>query len=79
MRAVGNLAEIADALDGLGLAFGEAERGQQQRREDADDRDDHEQFNQREGVLSALSHKTQPVSVAAESITHRRAVQPCGG
>jgi hypothetical protein len=46
LQAEPNLVKIADAFGDLGLLFGPAERGQQQRGKNGDDGDDHEKFDE---------------------------------
>jgi hypothetical protein len=45
-----HLLEVAGAFDLLGFDFGTRQRGQQHRRQDRDDRDYHQQFDQRETI-----------------------------
>ena len=45
---------IVQAVGAMGLALGVGERRQQQRREDGDDRDDHQQFDQGEAPTTPL-------------------------
>jgi hypothetical protein len=55
MERHAELLKVAHAVDALGLEFGFAERGQQQRGENGDDGDDEKQFDQRESpALSVL-------------------------
>ena len=43
-----DLFEVVQALDAIGFRFGLGKRGQKHRRQDGDDRDDDEQFDERE-------------------------------
>ena len=55
-----NLAQVIDALRAVGLFLRLPESGQEHRCEDADDRDDHEQFDQSEAAAGVLSGGTAP-------------------
>jgi hypothetical protein len=50
MEREAELPQIAPAFGSLRLLFGSMKRGQEQTRQDADDRDDDEQFYQGEGM-----------------------------
>jgi len=54
LPAQGELLHVADADRGLAFLLGFAQRGQEQTGEDRDDRDDHQQFDQREAALARI-------------------------
>src|SRR5688572_16763805 len=54
MKTVAHLPQVVDTRDAAGATFGLTESGQQQRGEDRDDRNDAQQFDERESSQSAL-------------------------
>src|SRR5688572_4442056 len=49
----GDLADVVEALGGVGLGFGTSESGQEHGSENADDANDDQQFDQREATIGA--------------------------
>jgi hypothetical protein len=52
----GDLSDVVQALGRVGFSFGASERGQEHGSENADDANDNQQFNEREGAVGSVFH-----------------------
>ena len=71
LRREAQLPQVARALDALRSGFALAERRQEQRGEDADDREHDQQFNQRERAAPSLGLSTFYYSLHGRSARTR--------
>ena len=69
-----DLSEIVDATDFLGLFLGRCERGQEHGGKNRDDRDDDEEFDERERFFSLLFHNFSFVLYRGQGRDSRRII-----